>query len=556
MDSGTMDLPSITSTPTRLRWPCLAAAPAVAALLAALIPGHALAESFHGKLRTATAARTAAKQDPRQGTLGAAARIAIRDGYLVPDRAQYERQKARTARGATGQRALAAPASGEATAALVAGRSWQGISNPNRAPPDETSAVGTTRYVELINNNFAIYNKTANAPISTGTLHSLAGVGASDTLLNPQVIWDPTTSRFYFAASHVVSGDENRLAFGFSQTASPNGAADWCKYSLNFGTNFLDSPKLGDSRFFMVVGSNLFGSSGFIGSDLLAISKPPPSPDCPAPASFKVGDVAPLKVAGARAFAAAGVNQIDTTGTGWAVSRSGRMPDTQLYLFKVRRDPNTREPILQRNGTPVTVPRYRMPPNAPQMGSVNRLDTLDTRPTQAVAATDPAHDGKLGIWTQHTVNVAGRSAVRWYEIDPWARTLLQRGVARHPTQFLFNGAISPNRKVNGATVTGGNAMILSYNTSSGASFPGIKMVSKIGAGTQSGPVVIKDSTGPLSGLGCDDTEQLCRWGDYAAATPDPGTGNRTWQVSQFAVGSGSGTTGPATARTWHFIATP
>ena len=50
---------------------------------------------------------------------------------------------------------------------------------------------------------------------------------------------------------------------------------------------------------------------------------------------------------------------------------------------------------------------------------------------------------------------------------------------------------------------------------------------KIGAGTQSGPVVIKDSTGPLSGLGCDDTEQLCRWGDYAAATPDPCI-CRTW----------------------------
>jgi hypothetical protein len=190
------------------------------------------------------------------------------------------------------------------------------------------------------------------------------------------------------------------------------------------------------------------------------------------------------------------------------------------------------------------------------MGSVNQLDTLDTRLTQAVAATDPFHDDKFAIWTQHTVKVDGRSAVRWYEIDPWGRTLLQRGVARNPTQFLFNGAISPNRRVNGTTVTGGNAMVLSYNASSSVMFPGIRMVSKIGAGSQSGPVVVHDSPGPLSGLGCDDTTQICRWGDYAAATPDPAIGNRTWQVSQFAVGSGSGTSGPATARTWHFVATP
>jgi hypothetical protein len=39
-------------------------------------------------------------------------------------------------------------------------------------------------------------------------------------------------------------------------------------------------------------------------------------------------------------------------------------------------------------------------------------------------------------------------------------------------------------------------------------------------------------------------------------TPDPSTANRMWNVSQFAVGSGSGTGGPATSRTWHFVVQP
>jgi hypothetical protein len=196
------------------------------------------------------------------------------------------------------------------------------------------------------------------------------------------------------------------------------------------------------------------------------------------------------------------------------------------------------------------------PSNAPQQGSVNALDTLDARNTQAVAGVDPGHGGKFAIWTQHTITVGGRAAVRWYEINPGTHALLQSGTAANASLFQFNGAISPNRQVNGATKTGGDSMVLNFDTSSSTTFPAIKMVSKIGAGAQSAAVVVKNSPGPLSGFDCSSADQFCRWGDYAAATPDPSTANRIWQVSQFAVGSGSGTTGPATSRTQNFVAIP
>ena len=99
-------------------------------------------------------------------------------------------------------------------------------------------------------------------------------------------------------------------------------------------------------------------------------------------------------------------------------------------------------------------------------------------------------------------------------------------------------------------------MVLNFNTSSSTALPAIRMVSKIGAGAQSGSVLVKNSPGPLSGFDCSTATQFCRWGDYAAATPDPAAANQIWQVSQFAVGSGSGTSGPATSRTQNFIATP
>ena len=530
---------------------------AVATFFLGVVPSLASAKSFHVKIASSATARKAARQDPNRGTLSVAARRAIHRGYLVPNQARYDRQKARLTRRAESREALTAPVRGPLAPSIISGRSWQGINSTNVTPPDETSAVGTTRYIELVNVKFAIYNKTSNSPISTGTINSLVGASSTDDVFDVQIIWDPTTSRFYYAADDVVSSSNNRVAFGFSKTASPSSAADFCKYSAGFGANFPDYPKLGDSQFFVMIGSNVFSGGGsFLGSDLLAISKPPAGASCPAASTFKVDDAPLMTDATTKAFTPVAANEIDTKATGFAVARPRPLPATRLSLFKVTKDATTGNPVIQSTGTPVTVPAYNLPSNAPQKGSINKIDTSDARQTQAVAAVDPAHASKFAIWTQHTIDVGGRAAVRWYEIDPVAHALLQSGTASNPSLFQFNGAISPNRQVNGATLAGGNAMVLNYNSSSSAAFPGIRMVSKFATGAQSAPVVVKNSPGPLSGFDCDLATQLCRWGDYAAATPDPSTANRIWQVSQFAVGSGSGTTGPSTSRTWNFVATP
>ena len=559
MDSASVAAPSpATSSGRRPRRTLVVGLAVAAFLVGGVVPGVASAKSFHGKVTSAADARQVAKQDPNRGTLSGAARRAIDRGYLVPNQARYDRQKARATRHAESREALTAPVRGPLAPSIVSGRSFQGINNPNVAPPDETSAVGTTRYIELVNTNFAIYNKTSNVPIGTGTINSLAGAAATDSVFDVQVIWDPTTRRFYYAADDVVSSADNRVAFGFSTTASPSSAADFCKYSIGFGQVFPDYPKLGDSQFFAMIGSNLFsGSNSFLGSDLLAISKPPSGTSCPAASSFKLDDAAPLLInASTQAFTPVPANEIDTNATGVAVARPAPLPATQLSLFRVTRDATTGNPVIQSTGTPVTVPKYMWPSNAPQKGSVNALDTLDARNTQAVAGVDPGHSGKFAIWTQHSITVGGRAAIRWYEIGAAANSLLQSGTVSDPSLFQFNGAISPNRQVNGITRAGGDSMVLNYDSSSSAVFPQIRMVSKVGAGAQSGPVVVKSSPGPLSGFDCSSATQFCRWGDYAAATPDPSTANQIWQVSQFAVGSGSGTTGPATSRTQNFVATP
>jgi len=531
---------------------------AIAAFLMAVVPSLASASNFHPKLISAAQVREISRHSSDPGQLNPAARQAKLRGYLPINEAQYNREKARAARRAKAQLALTAPVGGPLAPSIVPGRSFQGINEPTHAPPDETGAVGTTRFIELVNSEFAIYNKTSNAPSSTGTLRSLVGAGSQDNVFDPQIIWDPTTNRFYYAADNVVNKAHNLISFGFSKTATPTGAASFCKYFLDFGTNFPDYPKLGDSQPFLIMGSNVFDSGGsFAGSDLAAISKPPAGQTCPPFNSLKFDDAFPLRMSATnRAFTPVPANEIDTNATGWSVSRSGNLPSTKLGLFKITKAANG-NPVIPTAATQMTVPSYTAPANTPQKGSVNRIDTNDSRPTQAVAAVDPGHGNKFALWTQQTTSGGAGAQVRWYEIDPAAHSLIQKGTVTSGSLFEFNGAISPNRRVNGATKQGGNAMLMNFNTSSASTFPSIKMVSKVGSGAQSGQAAVKTGT-TLSGFDCSRVSETgsCRWGDYASATPDPSTSNTIWNVSQFGAGSGSGTQGLATSRTQVFLAKP
>jgi hypothetical protein len=541
-----------------IRFSVIVAPLAAVATLVVAVPASSHPGLGYPRLQSAASLRKALGHADNRGTLSPSTRLALEQGYLVPNEAQYLRQKAEAARRA--RPVVVTPSAGPL--APVTFRAWQGINDGGWAPPDETGAVGTTRFVELVNSRFGIYNKTSKTPMGTGTLNQLTGFPDEVTMFDPQVIWDATTNRFYYAADAVEAtddGDVHFLAFGFSKTASPNGAAGFCRYDRPFGDEFPDYPKLGDSKDFTIIGVNVYNADRrFLRSQLLAVSKPPSGTTCPRTPRFKIGLSGPLETSnGGQAFTPVAANEIDTNATGWAVARSLSLPSTQLTLFKVTRGGNG-NPVFQTSGNELSVSRYNIPASAPQKGSRNRLATGDSRPSQAVAGRDPKRGRAFAIWTQQTAFGGAGAQVRWYEINPATDAVLQKGTVTSNSLYEFNGAISPNRQVNGSAQGGGSSMVMGFDTSSGTTFPSIKMVSKVGNGAQSGQVAVRNGSKPVSGFDCAEVADTgaCRWGDYAAATPDPARANRIWNVSQYAVGSGSGGTGPATSRTWNFVVTP
>jgi hypothetical protein len=542
----------VRSSPHRSAGVALAGALIACASLAAPALGSPGGEGASPRVVPATSDPSA------DGSLGVAARRALHQGYLVPDQRAYERRKAQAAGRAAA--ALTRPLSAAGLAPSTT-TSWSGAYDTGFAPSDSTGAVGTQRFIELVNSEFAVYDKSSATPISTGTLNTLAGVSSLDTLFDVQAIWDPTTSRFYYAMIDVESQTQNNLAFGFSKTASPdNGSSsEWCKYTIPYGTQFPDFPKLGDSKYYAIIGINVFTGNLFTGSDALAITKPQSGTSCPS--SLKLKSKSDLMSNDSTlAFTPVPANSIDTKGNGWIAAIPSELPSKRISLFKVKKDDG--EAKIQKTATQLKVNQYDTPKNAPQEGNNVKIDTLDGRPTQAVAAIDPAHDDKFVVWTQHTVSGGAGSKVRWYEIYPSDPKLIQDGTVSSSSKYVFNGAISPNRAVKGSDSGGGKKMLLNFNTSSSDSFPAIKMVSKTGNDDQSSQVSVKKSPGPIAGFDCSESDQgdPCRWGDYASATPDPSDSSNVWNVSQWASGNKPACTTPANCpATWRsliFVAKP
>jgi hypothetical protein len=510
------------------------------------------------------------------GPLSATQKLAIKQGYLVPNQDAYERAKASAQRlaGGGGRKLTYAAAQGADPETF---RSWEGIRDPRPTPSDSTGAIGPTRYIELINIRYAIYDRTSNRPIGTGTLNELVGEppppppgeNKGVVVFDPQIIWDPTTRRFYYVADDVYSAIDNRLAFGFSKTASPSSAADFCKYVIKFGPRFPDYPKLGDTKDLLLIGANTFLTSRlglYLGSDLVSITKPSAGSGCPSRSEFTVDIERKLReAAGGRAFTPVPANQIDPAKGGYVVAAS---PDAfqgegfarSLSVYGAR---SGADGSLKLGGPKrLKVPFYSIPATAPQPRSNYRIDTLDGRITQAILAKDPSRGGKVALWTQHTVLGGSGAQVRWYEIDPTRKpSLFQKGTISGPNGlYAFNGAISPDRQVNGGTSRFGANMVVGFNTSSTEQRPDIRMVSKQGSAPVSDHVLIKSSPAVLEDWSCFNFP-WCRWGDYSAAPPDPvvpGGANtgRVWLTNQWVRTKGEPNKRPAKWGTWNWAARP
>ncbi len=437
------------------------------------------------------------------------------------------------------------------------GVSWNGQSEADLAPPDPTGAIGPNRYIELINLRYGIYGRDGVA-LNEGDLGALTLFPVNE-LSDPQIVWDPTAQRFYYL---VLDFYNSAYAFGYSKSSDPGSADDFCHYYIGafYSSSYTpDYPKMAITQDFVLVGTNVFLLAAFyVGSDVDWFQKPT-EPVCPAQLGAG-GIFGNLKNAnGTQTSTPEPAVSADPTSGGWIVGSAdvGTGSANFLSVFKVTRNAQGYAAISA--PTPITVAAYQMPANAPQPATTQLLDTMDTRLTHAVAGYDP-RIGSTAIWTAHTVFGGAGAEGRWYEIGTGgAPQLSQGGKVSDADLYVFNGAISPDRAADDASVptaTGRN-MVMGFNTSSPNKFAAIQMVSQRGNGTQSGFVLVQQSLGPNVDFSCGSSvPNVCRWGDYAGATPDPlsSMGGQVWLSGEWNNPITDGTT--PTWQTWNWSARP
>ena len=420
-------------------------------------------------------------------------------------------------------------------------------------PPDTTGAIGPSHYVEMTNGLVLVHDR-ALGQVARRSLRDFAGWADSGSVVDPQIQWDEQAGRWLFAVL-VSRVQENALVFGWSRTADPTDLVNgWCRYRSNTGVLLEDFPKLGHDDDYLILGTNVFEDTDadpatprpFRTSRIWAAQKPPRgSSDCPTTTVRRFGaPESPLRSAdGDRVFTPMPANTLEARARGYVVAADSAdaNPGTQIMAWHVDPGASGAELIadgnidVSANGPYLSPEHNEQDQEVPQPGTANELDSMQANLTQAVSATDP-EAGAEAVWTQHTVagpgGSAGRTEVRWYELLPASRSARQQGVIRDPSHYVFNAAISPARNGTDATI--------SYNVGSGSLLPEIRARSRRRPDTPLGDmgpeITLGTSAAAAQDRSCrapDPTHApICRWGDYAGASPDPQNATVVWGSNQ------------------------
>jgi hypothetical protein len=436
---------------------------------------------------------------------------------------------------------------------LSAAQQLEAFPAQNVTPPDSTGAIGPNDYVEMVNEEIAVYGRSNLALIGSPVSFSSFTGGTSPC--DPQIKYDPVSER-WFAVAIRCDGttSANAVYIDFSKTSDPSSlSTGWCRYSVSSAGSLEDYPKLGLSSNHIIIGANEFTvkPEAFNSARIFSIPKPAKGAisTCPEKLSISAfgSSTSPLKtsVEGHLALTPQPATETDSGASGYVVAadESSGFGSAGSHIMIWQLGGTAESPTLTALGAPA-VSAFEAPPDVPQPGVAkgegvaNEIDTLDGRLTQAVAATDPAV-GAEAIWTQQTVGGGGGSVVRWYELVPGTLEKRQSGTISETSNFVFNGAIAP-------TPSGGAVII--YNTGGASQKVQLWAQSRPASsplGSMGSPVSLATSSAIDSDFTCPSPESGCRWGDYAGLSVDPSNSSLVWGSSQV-----NGPTAASNAAQW------
>jgi hypothetical protein len=410
----------------------------------------------------------------------------------------------------------------------------QGTMQDIYVPPDTNGIVGPKDYVQIVNADFAIFNKDSSrgavgtvryGPVAINTLWSgFGGLCQADNNGDPVVTYDSIADRWVISQFAVSNPDPYFYqCVAVSTTSDPTGS--YYRYSFQY-SNFPDYPKMGLWPDGYYITYNLFNASGtaFLGAQDCALNRAQMVTGAPATqvcftTSTSYGSLLPATLDGATQPPAGSPN--------YAVALNTY---TSLGLWKFHVDWTTPANSTFTGPTSIAVPSYSEACGGgtciAQAGQTQQLDSLGDRLMYRLAYRN--FGGYESLVVDHSIVSGGTIGMRWYELrSPNATpTLYQSGSYTPDTTSRWMGSIAQDQS---------GDMAMGFSTSSSSVHPGISVTGRL-AGDPLGQMT-QGETSLIVGAGSQ--KDYSRWGDYSAMTVDPADGCTFWYTNEYIPSDGS-----------------
>ncbi|MFZ2234871.1 MAG: hypothetical protein WBP11_09620, partial [Dokdonella sp.] len=415
--------------------------------------------------------------------------------------------------------------------------SFNGIGFPgvacNCAPPDTNGEVGTTQYVQMVNNGLQVFNKTTGAsvlgPIAVSSIWAgFGGVCQNNGNGDPVVLFDQLANRWLISqfAGASVPTDE---CIAISTTSDATGT--WARYGFHLGTNFFDYPHLGvwPDGYYMAMNVFNAGGTAFLGPQAFVFDRP----------AMLIGATATVITPGItggpneETFLPADLDGSMPPPTG-APAPFVEFPGAGSYkTFRFHADfatPGNSTFLVA--GTPAAAGFTTLCAGnrscVPQGGTTNKVDGIGDRLMFRVAYRNYGdHESMVGNFSVSANAVAG---IRWFEMrnaTSGAPTIYQEGTYQPDTDWRWLGSAAMDFVGN---------MAIGYSASSPTIKPQLRYTGRLAGDPLNtlpqGEAHLFDGPGAQTGT-------LNRWGDYSDLTVDPVDDCTFWYTNEYLPADGS-----------------
>jgi hypothetical protein len=411
----------------------------------------------------------------------------------------------------------------------VNGLNFDGISADGVAPPDTNGSVGdnvTNQYVQIVNEEYEVFNKTSGAVILGPTQIDVIwkgfnGACAASNGGDPNVVFDKAAARWV-----VAQLSNNFTSYCIAVSTTDDATGSYARYEFDFSPNIPDYPKLGVWPDGYYQTTNTFqNGNNFIGAMPCAYDRASMLTGGPANAicfqqNSTVASLLPSDLDGSTA-----------PPTGEPNFFVELLTTSSLGLFKFHADFANPANSTFTGPTTINVTTFSEACGGfgsciPQSGTGQTLDSLGDRLMFRLAYRNFGDHEALVV--NHSVAVGNSTGVRWYEIrDPnGTPTIFQQGTFAPDSTFRWMGSIAMDQA---------GDMAVGFSASSSSIHPAIRYTGR----TPSDPPGSMESEASIIEGGGSQTGGLARWGDYSGMSIDPGDDCTFFYTTEYIPTNGS-----------------